>query len=116
MARMKQLPVRGRTLQLRGSAPAGKAVRARDRIDTWRRWYDLAAWKALRWDTLLAAHFTCAMCRQVGRADGSDLVGDHIKPHRGDREMFFDPNNVQCLCKRCHDTIKQAEEKRGLHG
>jgi len=27
--------------------------------------------------------------------------------------LFFDYENTQSLCKRCHDSTKQAEEKRG---
>lgn len=37
-------------------------------------------------------------------------VADHIKPHRGDRGLFFDPANLQSLCKSCHDSHKQAQE------
>jgi 5-methylcytosine-specific restriction protein A len=28
---------------------------------------------------------------------------DHIKPHRGDQELFWDPTNHQPLCERCHN-------------
>ena len=27
---------------------------------------------------------------------------DHIKDHKGDRALFFNENNLQPLCKRCH--------------
>lgn len=37
-------------------------------------------------------------------------VADHIKAHRGDEELFFDPENLQSLCKPCHDAHKQAQE------
>ena len=30
-------------------------------------------------------------------------VVDHIVPHRGDPKLFWDPDNWQTLCKRCHD-------------
>ena len=29
-------------------------------------------------------------------------VADHIIPHRGDRELFEDPDNLQPLCAECH--------------
>ncbi|WP_312009777.1 HNH endonuclease [Bradyrhizobium australafricanum] len=37
-------------------------------------------------------------------------VADHIKPHRGNAELFFDPNNLQSLCAACHDSTKQRIE------
>lgn len=108
MARMKQLAPRGRKLQPRGTNALAPA-RSRDRIDTWRKWYKTAEWRALRWDVLVAANFTCVMCRRV--FESAQLVGDHIKPHRGDRDLFFDRQNLQCLCAICHNRDKQREER-----
>jgi len=39
-------------------------------------------------------------------------VVDHIEPFGGDREMMFDADNLQTLCKRCHDRDKQRVERR----
>jgi 5-methylcytosine-specific restriction endonuclease McrA len=44
-------------------------------------------------------------------ADTSKLVADHIMPHRGDERLFWDEANLQCLCKACHDGVKQAAEQ-----
>ena len=42
-------------------------------------------------------------------------VVDHIVPHRGDQELFWDvANNWQALCRQCHSSIKQAWEKSGV--
>jgi len=30
-------------------------------------------------------------------------IVDHIKPHRGNDELFWDETNWQGLCKACHD-------------
>ena len=38
---------------------------------------------------------------------------DHITPHRGDSDLFWDVGNVQGLCKRCHDR-KTASEDGGF--
>ena len=113
MARMKQLAPRGRTLKLRGAGAPASATpgRARDRIDTWRKWYNSSRWRSLRWDVLVAAHFTCARCQQAG--DSPDMVADHVRPHRGDRDLFFDRENLQCLCAHCHNSDKQREERAG---
>ena len=75
----------------------------------WRKWYNLARWKRLRWDTLVRDQFTCQMCGLI-EPNTSKLVGDHKLPHRGDPELFWGPDNVQCLCKTCHDTHKQRAE------
>lgn len=41
-------------------------------------------------------------------------VADHIKPHKGDIELFFDINNVQTLgAVPCHNSDKQRIEKGG---
>ena len=36
------------------------------------------------------------------RIRASEVV-DHIVPHRGDQELFWNPANHQALCKHCHD-------------
>jgi len=40
-------------------------------------------------------------------------VVDHIKPHRGDKTLFWERSNWQALCKQCHD-IKTAKEDGGF--
>ncbi|EZP57246.1 HNH endonuclease family protein [Sphingomonas sp. RIT328] len=58
--------------------------------------------------------FTCQW-RGCGRveADTSLLVADHREPHRGDEALFWDERNLWCLCKPCHDSRKQREERSG---
>lgn len=75
----------------------------------WRKWYKTAEWQRLRWDCLTAALFTCVRCGFIG--ESADLVADHIRPHRGERALFFDPRNLQCLCTTCHNRDKQREER-----
>jgi 5-methylcytosine-specific restriction endonuclease McrA len=41
-------------------------------------------------------------------------VADHIIPHRGDLALFWDPDNIQTVSKRWHDSQKQSLEKSGL--
>jgi 5-methylcytosine-specific restriction endonuclease McrA len=38
-------------------------------------------------------------------------VVDHIKPHRGDQNLFWEETNWQTLCQRHHDRDKQREER-----
>lgn len=110
MARLRQLAPRGHQLVMRGGSREAKP-RSRDRVDVWRRWYKTAEWRRLRWSVLVDALFTCRSCGVIGT--GPDLVADHIIPHRGDRDLFLDRANLQCLCKTCHDGAKQREERRG---
>lgn len=57
----------------------------------------------------LKAHPTCIRC------DAPATVVDHKVPHRGDAKRFWDRNNWQPLCRKCHDRWKQStERKRGL--
>ncbi|HWL55465.1 MAG TPA: HNH endonuclease [Paracoccus sp. (in: a-proteobacteria)] len=35
---------------------------------------------------------------------------DHIKPHRGDKALFWNWNNWQALCAPCHSSVKQSLE------
>lgn len=84
----------------------------RSRAVPWRRWYSTARWKRLRWSVLLRDLFTCQMCKR-GEVDTSQLVADHKVPHRGDPALFWNDANVWCLCASCHNSTKQAEERRG---
>lgn len=84
--------------------------RVRREVNPWRAWYSEAEWRRLAWAVKIAAHFTCAMCGRVAAGKG-EAVADHIVPHRGDRALFLDAANVQCLCKACHDGRKQREER-----
>lgn len=45
----------------------------------------------------LRANPICAMCGKPA------TVVDHIIPHRGDSKLFWDTDNWQPLCARCHN-------------
>lgn len=86
--------------------------RARKMANPLRALYGTARWQRLRWSVLEAELFTCRMCGG-SHNDTSKLVADHIRPHRGDLDLFWDRSNLQCLCKGCHDSVKQREEAAG---
>lgn len=65
-----------------------------------RQLYQSAEWRALRKDVLFTVPL-CVTCSAAGRVTVATDV-DHIIPHRGDRELFFDIKNLQPLCKSCH--------------
>ncbi len=54
----------------------------------------------------------CVRCEELGETVGAEVV-DHIVPHKGDMELFWDVGNWQSLCKKCHDR-KTATEDGGL--
>ena len=66
-----------------------------------------SAWQKAR-GAYLRAHPLCRMHEARGEVVEAVVV-DHIVPHKGDKLLFWDSNNWQPLCKRCHD-IKTARE------
>ena len=85
----------------------------------YRKLYKLAAWQQIRRLAFVRDLYTCRLC-ECSVTDSpaannlpNQAIGDHIKEHRGDGELFFNVSNVQTLCKRCHDSLKQSEERLG---
>lgn len=77
----------------------------------YRHLYKTAQWQRLR-DWVLNQNPLCVFCQRQGRIEAATVV-DHIKPHKGDRTLFYDSKNLQGLCSPHHDSDKQAEERRG---
>lgn len=82
-------------------------------LEPWRKWYNLAAWSRLRLEVLVRDGFECQACHHIDPT-GRQLVADHIKPHRGDRDLFWSAFNIQTLCKPCHDGGKQRQERAAV--
>jgi 5-methylcytosine-specific restriction endonuclease McrA len=81
----------------------------------WSDWYTGSRWrKCVRPRILRRDLFTCRQCGRI-EGDTSLLVVDHIKPHRGDANLFWAEANMQVLCKSCHDRAKREEERATLH-
>jgi len=57
----------------------------------------------------LAEHPLCADCLKEKRTTPATEV-DHLIPHRGDAQVFWDVSNWQALCKQHHNS-KTAREK-----
>jgi 5-methylcytosine-specific restriction protein A len=47
---------------------------------------------------------------EQGRVVKASVV-DHIIPHRGDAELFWNESNWQSLCKSCHDHKTMTEDR-----
>ena len=71
------------------------------------------AWQQARL-RFLQAHPLCAMCQAMKppRVTAANVV-DHIVPHRGDMEIFWDQSRWQALCASHHNSDKQMLEKSG---
>jgi len=110
MGRLKQLATRVGAAPSRLARVTADAEGRRLKSQAGVEWYRTARWQRLRWSALVAALFTCARCGRI-EADTSQLVADHRVPHRGEAALFWDPENLQCLCKPCHDGAKQREER-----
>lgn len=78
-------------------------------------WYYTDDWKKLR-----SSHRKREpRCRTCG---GPGQITDHVIEHRGNRELFFNPTNLQTLCRACHNTKtalarRERDDKAGQsHG
>lgn len=115
MARLKALPPRLKALPPRLTSPSDSEGHSLV-LEPWRRWFWTKSWKDLRLWVLERDGYTCRCGCNTFEPDTSLLVADHIKPHRGDPILFWDPDNLQCLWKPHHDGEKQRQERRGLTG
>ncbi|MCY8045756.1 HNH endonuclease [Bacillus haynesii] len=75
-----------------------------------RRGYD-SKWRKARRGYLSKYPF-CVSCMKEGRRVPATVV-DHIKPHKGDKKLFWDSSNWQPLCAPCHSR-KTAKEDGGF--
>ncbi|QPC43501.1 HNH endonuclease [Kaustia mangrovi] len=77
---------------------------------TYHRLYNTARWRKRR-ARQLADSPLCVYCLARDVVTPA-TVADHVTPHKGDERLFWH-GELQSLCKRCHDSEKQREE-RGL--
>ena len=108
------MPMRPPTHRAPGALTRTEARRQSDKsravLLPYRAWYGTTRWKALA-QRQLAMHPLCVMCEQEGKVVPARIC-DHIQPHRGDEILFWNPQNLQSLCRRHHDVDKQRTEVR----
>ncbi|CAH0435486.1 HNH endonuclease [Clostridium neonatale] len=85
-----------------------KALHMNDRANATLRGYD-SRWRAAR-NRFLKVNPLCVKCRKEDKLTKATVV-DHIKPHRGDKNLFWDQSNWQSLCKTCHDKKTMSEDR-----
>ncbi len=66
-------------------------------------------WRKARLE-YLATHPHCRECSKSAITRLATVV-DHIIPHSGDKRLFWHRANWQPLCKPCHDSVKQRQER-----
>src|SRR5690242_4066281 len=71
-------------------------------------WYARPVWRKGIRVVALARDPICKICNRY-----PSTVVDHIKPHRGNWDLFTDLNNCQGLCEHCHN-VKTAKEDGGF--
>lgn len=106
-------------MKLKTLKPQIKTLGARVRVTTdvpsWRMDKRTAAQRGYdyRWQKyragFLRANPLCVMCHKEGRVTVATVV-DHIQPHKGDMELFWDVDNHQALCTYHHSSVKQRIE------
>jgi 5-methylcytosine-specific restriction enzyme A len=63
-----------------------------------------------KWRKARAEYLKCNdLCRMCA---SQATVVDHITPHRGDKNLFWDRTNWQPLCTSCHNRHKQQQERK----
>jgi len=69
-----------------------------------------------RWRKLRQQHLyqepLCRMCKAEGKVTAGQEV-DHIQKHDGDYGLFYQPSNLQTLCREHHRSAKAREERSG---
>jgi 5-methylcytosine-specific restriction protein A len=67
-----------------------------------RRWYRSPRWRALRAWKLSTEPQCPGGYGRIFLCGAPTTDVDHIDPHRGNPARFWNPQNLQALCHRCH--------------
>ena len=83
-------------------------IHSEERASAHKRGYD-NNWRKAR-NRFLKHNPLCVRCKEEGKVTAAKVV-DHIKPHRGDKTLFWDRSNWQSLCERCHNRKTRTEDQ-----
>lgn len=73
------------------------------------RRYKTYRWKLLRLEVLKEQDYTCQECLNKGIVKHGNVC-DHISNEQR-RIDFWNKDNLQCLCDRCHNRKSQSERR-----
>lgn len=84
----------------------------------YRKLYQTKQWRQLREMVLLRDGFRCQHkgCNEFlkrGVKHPRSAVIHHLKPHKGNLNLFYDINNLQAVCWSCHSGDIQSIEVKG---
>lgn len=81
------------------------------------RLYNSQAWKDLRRAVIAARGSRCQLCGRLV-TDDSQLVVHHVKEltpeNIGDPNVAMNPDNLQVICRNCHDIIHRRYKAEGI--
>lgn len=80
--------------------------------------YHSGEWRAVRQRVLERDHYLCQVCKRAGHITPATTV-HHITPVRVDYSKRLDPDNLETICKACHNaehrertqSLKKKENK-----
>ena len=106
---MPMMPPTFRPPSARTKRERGREHDAKRRVEKpWRKWYFTREWKEIRAGQLFAEPY-CRRCKRRSALVKATVV-NHIEPHRGDWTKFI-AGPFESLCKTCHDSEVQREER-----
>lgn len=84
--------------------------------NAYQKLYNTREWKQIKArvhnrDMWLCQNCHCITSKGLARNNPRLAIADHIKAHKGNKELFTNLNNIQTLCKYCHDGHKQHLDK-----
>lgn len=105
------MPVMPPLLGRRSKADRDRSYDAeRRKVKPWRSIYSTARWQKRRARQLVIQPL-CERHLKQGQVVAA-TVANHKVPHRGDERLFFE-GELESVCKTCHDSIIQSEERGG---
>lgn len=75
--------------------------------------YHSKEWQAVRQHVLDRDGYICQVCKRGGRITPATTV-HHIKPVRVDSKMALSLENLETICKACHNA-EHTERAQSLH-
>jgi 5-methylcytosine-specific restriction protein A len=90
----------------RHNTPADESKRHAREAD--HAFYQSRAWRALRREAADRYGKLCAACLKRGRVTAANEL-DHVKPRKQYPERALDIDNVQWLCRACHNRKRRDE-------
>lgn len=73
--------------------------------------YSSSKWRKLRKRALIRDEYCCVSCKREGIIQVGE-VADHILPTEFFWDKRLDINNIQVLCKACHNKKTAEDEKK----